>query len=358
MFIVLTQSVFAGTDTPELGLIQLLLMGTTSKGLREFISESLTDRTLEKWSTTVLTSLNQMQSLIFYHIVPSLERLLIMLEELQSITSAWVLCLPFIVTNDYRRPDRYQGIPINHTTLDQIIQITISLCNRLWDITLIISNKVINFSEFTKFLKYQMAKYAYFNQDEIDEVVSMPKPEFDIMAVLQYLQSGFAMIELDEYLVKNDDPVVFNDENIDVKVDINKVLEKAQRNLKDASRLVEGKETNDRRVSGSGLPIKGRHSRGRQSELPIDTKKQSDLLSTVNWLSDNLQLLLCNAVDKCDVRIELNERPRISLPDTAHIFRDSIVKVRKQFSKKTQVYALIDWKWRVIPKHCILAPSE
>ncbi|TIB99805.1 hypothetical protein E3Q18_01415 [Wallemia mellicola] len=299
------------SDTPELGLIQLLLMGTTSKGLREFISESLTDRTLEKWSTTVLTSLNQMQSLIFYNIVPSLERLLVMLEELQSITSA---------------PDRYQGIPINHTTLEQIIRITISLCNRLWDITVIISNKVINFSEFTKFLKYQMAKYAYFNQDEIDEVVNMPKPEFDIMAVLQYLQSGFAMIELDEYLIKNDHPVAFNDENMDVKVDINKVLEKAQRNLKEASRLVEGKETNDRRVSGSGLPIKGRHSRGRQSESPTNTKRQSDLLSTVNWLSEQLQLLLCNAVDKCDVRIELNERPQISLPDTIHIFRDSIVK--------------------------------
>lgn len=178
-----------------------------------------------------------------------------------------------------------------------------------------------------------MAKYAYFNQDEIDEVVSMPKPEFDIMAVLQYLQSGFAMIELDEYLIKNDHPVAFNDENMDVKVDINKVLEKAQRNLKDASRLVEGKETNDRRVSGSGLPIKGRHSKGRQSESPTNTKRQSDLLSTANWLSEQLQFLLCNAVDKCDVRIELNERPRISLPDTIHIFRDSIVKVRKLIYK-------------------------
>lgn len=71
-----------------MALTKLLLMGTTSRGLREFIGENLTDRTLEKWTSTILSSLHQMQSLILYHIVPSLERTLILFEELHSTASA------------------------------------------------------------------------------------------------------------------------------------------------------------------------------------------------------------------------------------------------------------------------------
>ncbi|TIB13965.1 hypothetical protein E3P88_01328 [Wallemia ichthyophaga] len=301
------------TDTPELALIQLLLMGTTSKGLREFIGENLTDRTLEKWTTTVSSSLHQMQSLILYHIVPSLERTLIIFEELQ-VTSL--------------TPGNYQGIPIDEPILRQIISTTTKLTSRIWELTTTISKKVIDFNEFAKFLKYQMSKYAYFNQEEIDEVVSMPKPDFDIMAVIQYLQSGFAMTEIDDFLIKND-YLVPCDKDSDEHVDMDTVLGKAQKNLKEANKLIEGRESNDRRVSGSGLPIRGRHSQGRASEIPRTSSLQADVMSTTTWIVNNLKSLMQGAVDNCDVKLDLQMRARMPSLENVQTFRENVIQTEE-----------------------------
>lgn len=197
-----------------------------------------------------------------------------------------------------------------------------------------ISKKVIDFNEFAKFLKYQMSKYAYYNQDEIDEVLSMPKPDFDIMAVMQYLQSGFAMTEMDDFLIKND-YLVSSDKDSDDHLDLESVLGRAQKNVKEASKLVEGKESNDRRVSGSGLPIRGRQSQGRASEIPRLSSLQADVMSTINWIVDNLQSLLQGAVENCDVKLDLQMRATMPSLDNVHIIREKVTQVRLYISSKS-----------------------
>ncbi|TIA89584.1 hypothetical protein E3P99_02018 [Wallemia hederae] len=297
-------------DTPEMALTKLLLMGTTSRGLREFIGENLTDRTLEKWTSTISSSLHQMQSLILYHIVPSLERTLILFEELHSTASA---------------PGHYEGIPIDTSHLEGVIKITTNLTSRLWELTTMISKKVVNFNEFAKFLKHQMSKHAYYNQEEADEVVNMPKPDFDIMAVMEYLQSGFAMTDMDDALMRNDNPVVSDSSNTEPPK-LEKVISQAHRNLNKASKLIEGKDSNDRRVSGSGLPIKGRQSQGRASEVPEQPKAQADVLSTITSITDQVRNSLQTAIGNCDVKLDLQPRAHPLVINKPYMKRERIPK--------------------------------
>jgi hypothetical protein len=67
-------------------LYNLLLTGMMREQLKDWIQNSLGDRNLKKWSTNGDSTYNSIRRTITYHLIPSCERLIILLSQLDSLS--------------------------------------------------------------------------------------------------------------------------------------------------------------------------------------------------------------------------------------------------------------------------------
>ncbi|KAG0708880.1 anaphase-promoting complex, cyclosome, subunit 4-domain-containing protein [Suillus ampliporus] len=161
-----------------LELTGLLVAGLCSEGLSDFFSssEQMSERALQKWESTVTDALVKLRDFSTLQLVPALQRLHIILEEVRG----WSL-IPQFVLFGFNTDD------ITHClfSLKQAIVIAHLLAFQA-------RGELGSFKHFLSFLRYEIALAG--NSPE-----TRSPPEHDILEVNHYLMSGLKTSQIDRW---------------------------------------------------------------------------------------------------------------------------------------------------------------
>ncbi|KAG2154867.1 anaphase-promoting complex, cyclosome, subunit 4-domain-containing protein [Suillus clintonianus] len=159
-------------------LTGLLVAGLCSEGLSDFLSssEQMSERALQKWESTVTDALVKLRDFSTLRLVPTLQRLHIILEEVRG----WSL-IPQIVLFGFNADD------ITHclSSLKQAVFVSNLLAFQA-------RRELGSFKHFLSFLRYEITLAG--NSSE-----TRSPPEHDILEVNHYLMSGLKTSQIDRW---------------------------------------------------------------------------------------------------------------------------------------------------------------
>ncbi|KAG1750010.1 anaphase-promoting complex, cyclosome, subunit 4-domain-containing protein [Suillus paluster] len=161
-----------------LELTGLLVAGLCSEGLSDFFSssEQMSERSLQKWESTVTDALVKLRDFSTLRLVPALQRLHIILEEVRG----WSL-IPQFVLFGFNTDDITQCL----FSLKQAIFIAHLLAFQA-------RGELGSFKHFLSFLRYEIALAG--NSPD-----TRSPPEHDILEVNHYLMSGLKTSQIDRW---------------------------------------------------------------------------------------------------------------------------------------------------------------
>ncbi|WVQ74239.1 hypothetical protein IAR50_003835 [Cryptococcus sp. DSM 104548] len=153
-------------------LFRFLLTGRTGVAVSEWLGSRMTPRTITKWDTTMDTSFQTIQKLVSESISPSLERILLLLEEIQG----WSLT------------PRYQKhLDLKDTAaIKRSMNLVSGLAKLVDGIRFNAKHEQLAAADFMKWLRYESTRS---NQDRSTD--EPPYATHDLKLVWSFLQNGF-----------------------------------------------------------------------------------------------------------------------------------------------------------------------
>lgn len=235
-----------------------------------------------------------------------------------------------------KRPEDFSEIPIDYVHLENIIKVTSDLIYRLWNLVQLIADEIVKFLEFMKFMKYQMNKHSYYNQEEAEEVLSMPKPCFDISSVIRYLESGFINVQIDKYLITKNKKTTNTVEDEIEDLSLEFAIENAEQRLKDIKKFNKNSDSLDvsskknKRVSGNAIPMRKNidsNDINKECDKYIEND-EDDLCMTMNAISESIEKIIRSAIANSESRMDFKGREVFEFEgDEISVIKDKIVNV-------------------------------
>ncbi|TYJ53254.1 hypothetical protein B9479_006122 [Cryptococcus floricola] len=158
-------------------LFRFLLTGRAGVAVSEWLGSRMTPRTITKWDTTMDTSFQTIQKLVSESVFPSLERILLLLEEIQG----WSLT-----------PRYQEHLDLGDTAaIERSMYLVSGLAKLVDGIRFSAKHEQLAAADFMKWLRYESTRS---NQDRSTE--EPPYATHDLKLVWSFLQNGFTQSPL------------------------------------------------------------------------------------------------------------------------------------------------------------------